>query len=164
MWQRPKVVHLLCHEVWKHQSPIYAQPRDALKIQDQWYISLLKTRAFIGRELKKFVFLYHDGNTRIFSRVAWIAREIKKNESLPFLLFSIYEIEISFNKGNRKYFPWFYRAIETRVEVWKKREIPWEHEHEVRASVSTQFRDIKDVAFSVRCASNIFKCKIISLP
>ncbi len=33
---------------------------------------------------------------------------------------------------NRKYFPCFYRVIETRVEVWEKREIAWEHEHEVR--------------------------------
>jgi hypothetical protein len=33
---------------------------------------------------------------------------------------------------NRKNFPCFYRVIETRVEVWEKREIPWEHEHEVR--------------------------------
>ncbi len=33
---------------------------------------------------------------------------------------------------NRKHFPCFYRVIETRVEVWEKREIAWEHEHEVR--------------------------------
>jgi hypothetical protein len=30
--------------------------------------------------------------------------------------------------GNRKHFPCFYRVIETRVEVWEKREIAWEHE------------------------------------
>jgi uncharacterized membrane protein len=40
---------------------------------------------------------------------------------------------------NRKHFPCFYRVIETRVEVWEKREIPWEHEHEVRV-FPTQFR------------------------
>ena len=33
---------------------------------------------------------------------------------------------------NRKHFPCFCRVIETRVEVWEKREIAWEHEHEVR--------------------------------
>ena len=33
---------------------------------------------------------------------------------------------------NRKHFPCFYRVIETRVEVWEKREIAWEHEHKVR--------------------------------
>jgi hypothetical protein len=33
---------------------------------------------------------------------------------------------------NRKHFPCFYRVIETRVEVWEKREIAWKHEHEVR--------------------------------
>ena len=33
---------------------------------------------------------------------------------------------------NRKHFPCFYRVIETRVQVWEKREIAWEHEHEVR--------------------------------
>jgi hypothetical protein len=33
---------------------------------------------------------------------------------------------------NRKHFPCFHRVIKTRVEVWEKREIPWEHEHEVR--------------------------------
>ncbi len=33
---------------------------------------------------------------------------------------------------NRKHFPFFYRVIETRVEVWEKQEIAWEHEHEVR--------------------------------
>ncbi len=33
---------------------------------------------------------------------------------------------------NRKHFPCFYRVIETRGEVWEKREIAWEHEHEVR--------------------------------
>ncbi len=33
---------------------------------------------------------------------------------------------------NRKHFPCFYRVIETRVEVLEKREIAWEHEHEVR--------------------------------
>ena len=33
---------------------------------------------------------------------------------------------------NRKHFPCFYRVIETRVEVWEKREIPWEHKQEVR--------------------------------
>ncbi len=36
------------------------------------------------------------------------------------------------NLRNRKHFPCFYRGIETRVEVWEKREIAWEHEHEVR--------------------------------
>ena len=30
---------------------------------------------------------------------------------------------------NRKHFPCFYRVIETRVEVWEKQEIAWEHEH-----------------------------------
>ena len=35
---------------------------------------------------------------------------------------------------NRKHFPCFYRVIETRVKVWEKREIAWEHEHEVRVS------------------------------
>ncbi len=34
----------------------------------------------------------------------------------------------------RKHFPCFYRVIETRVEVWEKREVAWEHEHEVRVS------------------------------
>ena len=33
---------------------------------------------------------------------------------------------------NRQHFPSFYRVIETRVEVWEKREIAWEHEHELR--------------------------------
>jgi hypothetical protein len=33
---------------------------------------------------------------------------------------------------NRKHFPCFYRVIETRVKVWEKREIVWDHEHEVR--------------------------------
>ena len=33
---------------------------------------------------------------------------------------------------NRKHFPCFHRVIETRVEVWEKREIALEHEHEVR--------------------------------
>jgi hypothetical protein len=28
---------------------------------------------------------------------------------------------------NRKHFPCFYRVIETRVEVWEKREIAWKH-------------------------------------
>ena len=36
------------------------------------------------------------------------------------------------NLRNRKNFPCFYRIIETRVKVWEKREIAWEHEHEVR--------------------------------
>jgi hypothetical protein len=30
---------------------------------------------------------------------------------------------------NIKHFPCFYKVIETRVEVWEKREIAWEHEH-----------------------------------
>ncbi len=33
---------------------------------------------------------------------------------------------------NRKHFLCFYRVIETPLEVWEKREIAWEHEHEVR--------------------------------
>ena len=33
---------------------------------------------------------------------------------------------------NRKHFPFFYRVIETCVEVWEKREIAWEHKHKVR--------------------------------
>ena len=33
---------------------------------------------------------------------------------------------------NRKHFPCFYGVIEIRVEVWEKREIAWEHEHELR--------------------------------
>ncbi len=31
---------------------------------------------------------------------------------------------------NRKHFPCFYRVIETRVEVWEKREIAWERNFE----------------------------------
>jgi hypothetical protein len=42
---------------------------------------------------------------------------------------SQYKVEL-FKK--QKTLPCFYRVIETRVEVWEKREIAWEHEHEVR--------------------------------
>ena len=45
---------------------------------------------------------------------------------------SLYSLRLSEYLRNRKHFPCFYRVIETRVKVWEKREIAWEHEHEVR--------------------------------
>ena len=58
---------------------------------------------------------------------------------------------------NRKHFPCFYRVIETRVEVWEKREIAWEHEHDVRVFPRniTQFRPINTRVFKRLFYKNI---------
>ncbi len=62
-------------------------------------------------------------------------RRLKSGNTLALATMSLFIImprARHYHLRNRQHFPCFYRVIETRVEVWEKREIAWEHEHEVR--------------------------------